>query len=59
MLLQYKYQYPYFLAETVEVEESGETRGDPSTANLAREGGRGGVVLEWGYECMRMWIVCT
>ena len=40
MLLQYKYQYPYFLAETVEVEESGETRGVPSTANLAREGGR-------------------
>jgi len=35
-----EYQYPHFLAETVEVEESGETRGVPSTANLAREGGR-------------------
>jgi len=29
------------LAETVEVEESGETRGVPSTANLAREEGSG------------------
>ena len=42
ILLQHKYQCPHLLTETVEVEESGETRGVPSTANLAKEGGREG-----------------